>query len=211
MRQPDPKRNIEGDAGYARHYVATHEQTTVGLPYRLEYSDLCILDSLLDEGYALLDVGCGTAGYHRLLKRHGRVVGLDFSSEMIAAAKELAVRFETRNCDYVAGTWEDYRPPEPFDGIAFASIYGWYRSWRGAQDVMNRLAGMLKPDGLLILSYVHPTTPFNWLKAWCLGERTMCLPESEFRAMLAKAGLKEVLTLNKPHTRVCFAQKTATG
>ena len=76
---------------------------------------------------------------------------------------------------------------------------------------MNRLAGMLRPDGVVILTYVHPTNPFNWLKAWVLGARTMCLPESEFRGMLAKAGLTEVLTMNMPHTRVCFAQKKATG
>jgi 2-polyprenyl-3-methyl-5-hydroxy-6-metoxy-1,4-benzoquinol methylase len=166
-----------------------------------------MLDAFLDEGYSLLDVGCGTAGYHRILCRQGKVIGLDYSNEMIDSANVLAKRFGVRNTEYVACTFEDYKAAQQFDGIAFAGIYGWYRSWRGSQNVMNRLASMLAPGGLVVLSYVHPKGPFNWLKALLLGSRTMCIPEKEFLGMLSMAGLTAVLTLSKPHTRICFARK----
>lgn len=207
MRRPDPATGIEGDAGYAEHYVRFHEQTRVDPALRIEYAEIVMIDAFLDDGYSLLDVGCGTAGFHRLLRRHGHVVGIDFSQEMITAAKDLAQRYGLRDCEYVASTFEAYRPDRQFDAISFAGIYGWYRSWRGGQGVLDRLAGMLAPGGLVVLSYVPPSGIVQWLKSLLLAGRTTLIPEREFRAMLAKAGLAPVLTLAKPHTRICFARK----
>jgi 2-polyprenyl-3-methyl-5-hydroxy-6-metoxy-1,4-benzoquinol methylase len=207
MKRPDPVARTEADKGYADHYARSHEDVDPDPSYRLKYCEIAMLDAFLDEGYALLDVGCGTAGYHKLLRRHGSVVGLDFSRSMIDAAIELAQRQGMRDAIYLAGRFEDYEPDRKFDGISFAGIYGWYRSWRGAQDIMNRLAAMLNPGGLVILSHVPPRGAAGTLKSWAMGGRTVLLPESEFSKMLGASGLTEVLTLSKPHTRICFARK----
>ena len=154
--RPDPARGRPGDAAYAKMYSDSHRAIADEVAYRVGYLDILMIDGLLPDGYSLLDVGCGTAGYHRLATRAGAILGLDLTPAMIGEAERLRAETGQTHRRYVCGAFESTSFGEQFDAIRFAGIYGWYRPWHGAQPVLARVAALLRPSGVAVLSYTPP-------------------------------------------------------
>ena len=205
--RPDPARGRPGDAAYARLYATSHRVVADEVAYRAGYLDILTLDGLLPDGYSLLDVGCGTAGYHRLATRAGAILGLDLTPAMIEEAERLRAESGETHRRYVCATFESTPFDEPFDAIRFAGIYGWYRPWHGARDVLARLSGLLRPGGVVAVSYTPPRTPLQGVKAMLAPSRTVLIFRGRFLAMLRGAGLAPLCEIRLPHTVLTFARK----
>lgn len=69
------------------------------------------------EGRTFLDVGCGTGHYSLALAREkaARVVGLDFSGEMVAVCRERAAAEGLKNAEFLQGDILAFDRPEVFD------------------------------------------------------------------------------------------------
>jgi SAM-dependent methyltransferase len=195
--RPDPAAGQRGDAAYADHWSKSHETVTDPLGYRADYIDVLVLDALLPEGYRLLDIGCGTAGYHRLLTRHGHVHGIDFMPEMIEQAERFKRDFDIQNAQYTCATFEDFEDSSGYDAIRMPGVYGWYRSWHGQQIILEKLRNLLSPGGIAQVSYVAPVSIIHWTKTLLCPSRTVVIPESRFLSMVARAGLVPIISMIK--------------
>ncbi|WP_369132548.1 trans-aconitate 2-methyltransferase [Modestobacter sp. I12A-02662] len=96
----------------------------------------------------VVDLGCGdgsmTAALHRRWPR-ARVIGVDSSASMLAAAAEHAV---PGHLTFVAGDVRDWRPEEPVDAIVSNAVLHWVP---GHAALVTRWAADLTPNGWLAL------------------------------------------------------------
>lgn len=161
----------------------------------------------MPEGYRLLDVGCGTAGYHRLLARQGSLVGIDPIPEMIETAHRFRDEFGIRGADYVRSTFEEFEPTGAFDAIRLTGVYGWYLSWRGRGAILEKTFRLLRPSGVALLSYQPPTSLIAVAKAVLAPARTKVIFRRRFLAMVTAAGLTPMLELWRGESRILFARK----
>lgn len=101
-----------------------------------------------DEG-RILDAGCGSGRDSKAFLLHGfSVVAFDASIEMCKAAKKL-IGQEVLQMKFHEITFE-----EEFDGIwACASLL--HVSYEKLPDVMKKLHGALKPEGIIYLSFKY--------------------------------------------------------
>ena len=111
-----------------------------------------VLDRLALRGdETVLDAGCGSGRVtERLLERlpHGRVIALDGSPSMIAAARERLARFGER-VTYVVADLGAPLPLEPgaVDAVLSTATFHWVRD----HDALFRdLAAVLRPGGRLV-------------------------------------------------------------
>ena len=99
---------------------------------------------------AALDVGCGSGRYFHCLKNVWRLVGVDISPEMLAAARH-PVRESlicTRKIELICKSLRTVSFPEgSFDFIYSLGMFGYGCSID--VSVVNKLHGWLAPDGLL--------------------------------------------------------------
>jgi SAM-dependent methyltransferase len=106
------------------------------------------------EGQSIVDLGTGTGNLARGLARRGcRVIGVDHSAEMLAAA---------RAKDEEAGLSIEYRaaraeatglPGSAFDVVTAGQCWHWFDRPKAAAES----ARLLKPDGFLVIAH------FDWL------------------------------------------------
>ncbi len=207
--RPDPAKGQLGDAAYAQHWKAAHQGTADTFDYHSDYLDLLVLDALLKEGYSLLDVGCGTAGYHRLIKRHGSVHGIDVMPEMIEAAEEFKATFGLRDARYTCGRFEDLDSGARYDAIRMPGIYGWYRPWHGQMAILHDLRKKLNSGGTVVVSYVPPATIAQWAKTMLAPHRTVVIPRERFLSMAGKAGFSLEFEIRRRHSVVAFLRAAA--
>lgn len=207
MIKPDPLRGRLGDSRYAEHYARSHGDGANTFSYRRDYIDIMTLDALVPEGYSLLDVGCGTGGYHRLLSRHGSVHGIDPIPEMIAIADKFQADYRLRGCRYTCTTFEDMPDAERYDVVRTGDVYGWYFPWCGRASVLDRIVALLKPAGVAILCYVPPTSLVGVAKAVLFPRKTVVIFRSRFLAMLRKAELEPLFEMRLANKTIVFAQK----
>jgi SAM-dependent methyltransferase len=118
----------------------------VGWDHNGHYHDF-LVRQLPDRCGEVLEVGCGTGGFARLLARRAeRVLALDLSPEMIRVARErpaLAPNIEFEVAD-VTGR---QLPPERFDAVA--SLATLHHLPFGV--TLTRLSASLKPGGTLVV------------------------------------------------------------
>lgn len=209
--RPDPAAGQRGDAAYADHWSKSHEAISDPIGYRAGYIDVLALDALLPEGYRLLDVGCGTAGYHRLLTRHGHVHGIDFMPEMIVAAEKFKREFGIRNAHYTCTAFEDFEDELGYDAVRMPGVYGWYRPWHGQQKILDRIGALLNPSGIAVLSYVPPTTAIMLAKTIVAPQRTVVIRRAHFERMVRRAGMTALFDIKLAHVTVMFARKVGAG
>lgn len=206
--RPDPVRGQLGDIGYARHWEHTHQMVVDPVAYRAGYVDLLVLDSLLPDGYRLLDVGCGTAGYHRLLRRHGLIHGIDPIPEMIEAANRFKDGFGITHATYSCTAFETFDPIERFDAVRLVGTFGWYTSWYGQQHILYKVSKILNNDGIAIVSHVPPANILMTIKAAVALGRTIIFPEKRLQNMASKAGLSAMFVIRYPHANILLLRKT---
>ncbi len=111
-------------------------------------------------GRSVLDIGCGEGYCARELKRRGAgdYLGLDLSTEMIAAATAQEAK-ERLGIEYKACNVLDYQPDRHFDLCIAVFLFN-YLKVADMQKVFAMAYEALSPQGTFIFSVPHPFFPF---------------------------------------------------
>lgn len=102
------------------------------------------------KGKTILDMGCGTGLYTRILKRRGaKVCGIDISEGMLTIARR-----EVPGVEFVHGTAEKlpYKN-KSFDIVLAALMMEYFSSW---DKVLEEVRRVLKPKGVFVFSTGNP-------------------------------------------------------
>lgn len=103
----------------------------------------------------VLEIGCGTGIYTRLLRerfRHTSLQALDISSEMVEVAKN---KLRRTNITFVIADAEETLPEMRFDLITSNASFQWFVH---LEKTLARLKGRLEKNGLLAFSLFGPKT-----------------------------------------------------
>ena len=107
------------------------------------------------EGQKILDAGCGVGrNTIKLVKRGAEVTGVDFSDKMLDICKEKLeerdLEAELVNSDLKELPFEE----EAFDIVVCSSVIDHIRD---LSDVFSEFSRVLKENGILVVSGVHPS------------------------------------------------------
>jgi SAM-dependent methyltransferase len=109
-------------------------------------------------GCGVLDVACGPGLYaEELIARGARVIGLDQSPRMIELSRQRVPSGEFRVHDLAEPL--DWLPDDSVDLVLFALALEYVDDRTAAFRELRRV---LRPDGALVLSRLHPTA--DWLR-----------------------------------------------
>ena len=106
---------------------------------------------------AVLDVGCGTGYFARLLAREvgpqGNVVGIDAAPEMIDYARRKSSRWP--NCQFLVGTAEALQlAPEQFD-LVVSSMFMHHLPEELRVQALREMLTVVRPGGTLLVADGH--------------------------------------------------------
>src|SRR5579859_6541095 len=145
-------------------------------------------------GQHVLDVGCGTGYFARLLAQavgnDGLVVGVDASLEMIRYASARARR--ARNCQFQLGTAESLSfPAEHFD-VVVSSLFMHHLPDDLQLAAVSEMRRVLRPGGTLLIAEAHVPRAFGWrLLARLHGYDRMAQAVPDLERMLAEADFQQ--------------------
>ncbi|MDG7012696.1 MAG: class I SAM-dependent methyltransferase [Nitrososphaerota archaeon] len=118
-------------------------------------------------GLKVLDLGCGQGWFSRELAARGaRVVGLDWSHEMISVAKERE-RQHPLGIDYLKGDAAGIAKRFSRGSFDLITSCMAFMDMPGVDKVLSGASQVLRPDGRLVFSVSHPvnTSPTaHWLR-----------------------------------------------
>lgn len=111
-------------------------------------------------GRAVLDIGCGEGYCARELKRRGagEYLGLDLSSQMIAAARSQETK-DQYGIEYKACNVVEFSPSRQYDLCIAVFLFNYLRV-ADMQRVFSMVYDALMPNGEFIFSVPHPLFPF---------------------------------------------------
>ena len=156
---------------------------------------------LTGTGHNVLDVGCGTGYFARLLAQavgnDGLVVGVDASPEMIRYASDRARR--ARNCQFQLGTAESLSfPAEHFD-VVVSSLFMHHLPGDLQLAAVSEMRRVLRPGGTLLIAEAHVPRAFGWrLLARLHGYDRMAQAVPDLEHMLADADFQQACTGEAP-------------
>jgi ubiquinone/menaquinone biosynthesis C-methylase UbiE len=167
-------------------------------------------------GQRVLDVGCGTGYFARLLARavgpEGLVVGIDPSPEMITYASRKAGR--VRNCQFRVGTAESLDlPAEHFD-VVVSSLVLHHLPEDLRMPALREMRRVLRPGGKLLVAEAQiPRRGLGWrLLARIHGYDRMARMVPHLEPLVARAKFAEIRTGEAPPwLRYALAVKTASA
>ncbi|MGD8719033.1 MAG: class I SAM-dependent methyltransferase [Candidatus Zixiibacteriota bacterium] len=153
----------------------------------------------LRPGHAALDVGCGTGVMvPQLLARvanggggSGRVVGVDFSAEMIAVARRKFPAVEFPNVEFLICDVDELPEGPTYDGVVCYSCFPHFRDQAGTTRLLAR---RLRPGGRLLVAHSESRDAINDMhRGFSEPVRADYLPPvAEIGAMMEDAGLAVV-------------------
>ena len=102
---------------------------------------------------SVLEVGCGTGLNFRFILEHldprlGRLVGLDFSEDMLRQARRRVAAMEWSNVELVYGDATQMKFDKSFDAVLFAYSLAMIPDWPA---VLERAYEHLQPGGRLVV------------------------------------------------------------
>ena len=118
-------------------------------------ADYATLSPLLQKGWSVLDVGCGTGAISKdialMVGETGHVTGIDNTAYFIQSGKKTYA--DVKNLELIHADMFVYSPMKKFDLIVAARVLQWLNN---PQEAIKKLKSMLKPGGILsILDYNH--------------------------------------------------------
>ncbi len=140
------------DDRYVDTYVQSHADVTV--EYKVGYRDYFTIDALLPPSYSALVAGCGTLGAPlKFLRDAGRIVGVDRSAKMLAAAERMSQRIQGKEVELVQSDIASFPAQccEQFDFVELG-LMGTYLPFD--VDLIESYALLLRPGGLLLVASV---------------------------------------------------------
>jgi ubiquinone/menaquinone biosynthesis C-methylase UbiE len=152
-------------------------------------------------GQHVLDVGCGTGYFARLLAQavgnDGLVVGVDASPEMIRYASDRARR--ARNCQFQLSTAESLSfPAEHFD-VVVSSLFMHHLPADLQLAAVSEMRRVLRPGGTLLIAEAHVPRAFGWqVLARLHGYDRMAQAVPDLERMIADADFEQVCTGEAP-------------
>ncbi|AMR31782.1 methyltransferase [Mucilaginibacter sp. PAMC 26640] len=178
-------------------------------------ADYATLPPLLQSGWKVLDVGCGTGAISKDIALSvgptGQVTGIDNTAYFIQTGKETYA--DIKNLELIHTDLFAYEPAEKFDLITAARTLQWLNN---PQEAVLKLKSLLKPGGILsILDYNHedlewqPQPPASMLRFYATflrwrGDAGMNNHIAEdLPAYFSEAGLShmEVLNANEVYSK----------
>jgi ubiquinone/menaquinone biosynthesis C-methylase UbiE len=168
----------------------------------------------VQRGQRVLDVGCGTGYFARLLAQavgpDGRVVGIHASPAMIRYASRLTGR--SSNCHFQVGTAEALQfPAEHFD-VVVSSLFLHHLPEDLQVTALREMRCVQWPEGnLLVAEAQNPRHDLGWrLLARVYGYDRMVRKVPHLEPLVTQAGFGEVRTGEAPPwLRYVRAVKTA--
>lgn len=103
----------------------------------------------------VLDIGCGTGNYTKLLRERfpkARIKAIDISGEMIEVAKE---KLEDRGIEFIIADGETVDFKERFDLISSNASFQWFE---GLEKTLSRYRRLLNKNGIILFSAFGPLT-----------------------------------------------------
>ena len=194
---------------YINQYLASHQIQNDSVDYRLGYWHLLIIDQIFDLGYSLLDVGCGTGGYHKLLINCHRIIGLDRSKEMVLAANDLAKSSKNKlQATFIQCDFSKWETSERYDVIDLVGTIGWYETWYNKNYLLKKALHMLNQSGFICLSFVPPKTVSQFLKSFFLPSKTVLISTKRIFQMIKSSGGTIKFQQNNGNSTVVFICKS---
>ncbi|VVS95589.1 class I SAM-dependent methyltransferase [Desulfoluna spongiiphila] len=144
------------------------------------------------DGKTVLEPGCGTGRLTEILAGRvgpsGRVLAMDISEGMVAAAQERLA--DQAHVDLRHGRLETC--PLPEGGVNLALCHQVFPHLQDQQGALALLARSLKADGLLIICHFKPLSVINDVhrKAGTAVEQDMIPEHGEMERMCTEAGFK---------------------
>jgi ubiquinone/menaquinone biosynthesis C-methylase UbiE len=115
-------------------------------------------------GQQVLDVGCGTGYFARLLAQtvgnSGVVIGVDASPEMIRYAGQQAQR--ARNCQFQVGTAEALSLPSDQFDVVVSSLFMHHLPSDLQLAALREMWRVLRPGGTLLIAEAQVPRDFGW-------------------------------------------------
>ena len=152
-------------------------------------------------GQRVLDVGCGTGYFARMLAQavgaDGLVVGVDASPEMIAYASRRAGR--TRNCQFQVGTAESLGfPAGHFDAVV-SSLFIHHLPEDLQVTALREMRRVLRPGGTLLVADAQIPRAGRWhLLAAITGHLHMAQMVPQLEPLAAQADFAEIRSGEAP-------------
>ncbi len=149
--KPEEKEAIRVYDSLAESY---HNQRTKKCPHGWFYNEMTEMPSVLGllgdvKGKKILDLGCGSGIYAKLLTKKGAIVkGFDISPEMIKIAKR-----ENPNLDLKVGSADKIPFNEQFDIVLASLVVHYLKDW---SVMFKEIRRVLKKGGILIFSTGNP-------------------------------------------------------
>ncbi len=150
---PDEKEARRKYNEIAEHY---HNWRTKMNPKGWIYNELLEMPSILKligngKGKKILDFGCGTGIYTKLLTKKGaRVKGFDISPKMLKIAKK-----ENPNLDLRVGSGNKIPFDEKFDIVLASLVIEYFNDW---DKVFKQINKVLKKGGFFVFSMGNPVS-----------------------------------------------------
>jgi ArsR family transcriptional regulator len=150
-------------------------------------ADLFALLGLLDDNWALADLGCGTGRLSELLAPNlSRIVGVDASPEMLAAAKERLSAFP--NVELRPGELESLPIDDRTVDAAVLALVLHHTA--EPSRVLSEARRVLRPSGRVLIVDMLPHDRAEYKQQ--MGHVWLGFAESQIRAWLADAGFERV-------------------
>ncbi len=150
-----------------------------------------LADARISRGLRLLEPGCGTGRLTEILAGavgpRGRVEALEISPRMVEASRQRVSGRRNVRVHHVA--LEEYRDRgRGFDRIVCHQVFPHFDD---KQEAAMRLAGLLRPDGLVVIVHFINFAAINDVhrKAGTTVEHDLMPPLEEIRRLFRRAGL----------------------
>lgn len=185
-----PARGLEISDEYVNNRSNTHINP-IDFEYTVDNIPYAIVDLLLDN-YSLLDIGCATAGYWRLLKRCKSIVGVDYSKKMLSVAAEYAEKYNFKESEFIHSSVEKFTTDRKFDVIV-CLVLGHYVPC--SRKIIKKLHSFLRPGGILVLSFQTPKNIKDIVRGFFKKNPLFIYP-NQFVSLVTGIGFELKLTMN---------------